>query len=65
VSNRHLQSGLLALASGLLASSLSSFLERFPLLGGSTQAARGFLEGLSVVAFAFAIFSLVRSRRIS
>jgi hypothetical protein len=55
--------GLLVLGAGFLASSVSSFLEHFTILGTATDFARGFFDGLSVIAFCVAIFVLVRTRR--
>jgi hypothetical protein len=60
--NRAFINGLVVLALGLLASSVSSFLERFAILGTATDFARGLFDGLAVVAFGVAIFLLVRSR---
>lgn len=61
--NRKVVNGLVILTTGLLASSLSSFLEHYAILGTATDFTRGLLDGLSVVAFCVAIFVLVRSRR--
>jgi len=61
--NRSFINGFIALGAGLLALSLSSFLERFALLGTATSFASGFLHGLAVVAFCVAIYLLVRSQR--
>jgi hypothetical protein len=55
--------GLIILAAGFLASSVSSFLEHFALLGTATEFATGLFDGLSVVAFCVAIFVLVRGAR--
>ena len=55
--------GMIVLAAGLLASGVSSFLERFAILGVATDIARGVFDGLAVVTFAVAIFVLVRIRR--
>jgi hypothetical protein len=60
--NRALINGLAILGAGLLCSSASSFLERFAILGASTEFARGLFDGLSVVAFAVAIYVLSRGR---
>jgi hypothetical protein len=60
MSDRALSNGLLLLGVGLLACSLSTFLERLRVLGGATEFARGLFDGLSVVAFAVAICVLVR-----
>jgi hypothetical protein len=62
MTNRTLVDGLIILGAGLLASSASSFLEHFAILGTATEYARGLLDGLSVVAYCVAIFVLVRSR---
>jgi hypothetical protein len=62
MSNRAFINGLVVLGAGLLASSVSSFLEHFAIFGASTDFARGLFDGLSVVAFAVAIYVLVRSR---
>jgi hypothetical protein len=62
VGNRAFINGLVVLGLGLLASSASSFLEHFAILGTATEFARGLFDGLSVVAFGVAIFVLVRSR---
>jgi hypothetical protein len=61
--NRTLISGLVVLAAGLLIGSFSSLLGHFGLLGTATDFARGVLDGLSVIAFAVAIWLLVRSSR--
>lgn len=61
--SRVLINGLVVLGLGLFASSLSSFLQHFALLGTATDFATGLFDGLSVVAFGVAIFVLVRSRR--
>jgi hypothetical protein len=63
--NKAFTNGLVALGIGLLASSVSSFLETFAIFGTTTEFARGLFDGLSVVAFCVAIFVLVRSRRIT
>jgi hypothetical protein len=60
--NRASINGWVVMGAGLFASSLSSFLEHFAILGAATDFARGLCDGLSVVAFAVAIFLLVRSR---
>jgi hypothetical protein len=62
VNNRTFVNGLAVLGAGLLASSVSSFLETFTILGNATDSVRGFFDGLSVVAFGVAIVILVRSR---
>jgi hypothetical protein len=62
VGNRTFINGLVVMGLGLLASSASSFLGRFAILGTATDFASGLFDGLSVVAFAVAIFVLVRSR---
>lgn len=59
--NKPFSSGLVILCVGLLASSASSFLERFTLFGAVTGFAAGFLDGLAVVAYCVAIVVLVRS----
>jgi hypothetical protein len=56
--------GFVVLCAGLLASSLSSFLEVFAVLGTATDLVRGVFDGLSVVAFSAAIAILVRSRAV-
>jgi len=61
--DRALINGLVVLGLGLFASSVSSLLEHFALLGTATDFGRGLFDGLSVVAFGVAIFVLVRSRR--
>jgi len=61
--NRKFINGLAILGAGLLASSVSSFLEHFAIFGTGTGFTRGFFDGLSVVAFGVAIFVLVRSGR--
>jgi len=63
MSNRGFNSGLAVLGVGLLASSVSTLLGRFAILGSATEFARGLFDGLAVVAFAVAIYVLVRSRR--
>ncbi len=63
MNDRNFVTGLAVLAAGLFASSISSFLEHFVLFETATDFARGFFDGLSVVAFAVAIFVLVRSKR--
>ena len=63
MSNGPFNNGLASLAAGLLASSAASFLERFPILGTASDFAGGFLYGLAVVAFAAALYLLLRSRR--
>jgi hypothetical protein len=55
--------GMLWFITALLLSGVSSFLGHFALLGGSTNLAQGFFDGLSVVACGAAIVLLVRSRR--
>ena len=61
--DRNFINGLAILGAGLLASSVSSFLEHFAVLGTATDFTRGFFDGLAVVAFGVAIFALIRSRR--
>jgi hypothetical protein len=65
MANRTLVNGLIILAAGLVASSVSSFLEHFAILGAATEFTRGLFDGLAVVAFCVAIFVLVRARRLS
>ena len=60
--NRTLVNGLILLGAGLLASSVSSFLEHFTILGAATDLTRGFLDGLSASVFCVAVYALVRSR---
>jgi hypothetical protein len=60
--NRMLTNGLGILAAGLLASAISSFLERVAILGDATQFVMGIFDGISVVVFAVALVVLVRSR---
>jgi hypothetical protein len=62
MSNRAFVNGLVVLGAGLLASSVSSLLEHFAIFGAATDFARGLFDGLSVVAFAVAIYVLVRGR---
>ena len=62
--NRNFINGLAILAVGLFASSISSFLEHFALLGNATDLARGFFDGLAAIVFVVAIFVLVRSKGI-
>ena len=57
--------GFVVLCAGLLATSVSSFLEFFTLFGTATEFVRGVFDGLSVVASAVAIVILVRSRTAS
>ena len=61
--NKKLINGLAILGAGLLASSVSSFLEDFAIFGNANNFLRGFFDGLSVVAFCIAIFVLIRSKR--
>lgn len=63
MANRELIHGLVVLAAGLLASSVSSFLEHLAILGAAIHSTRGLFDGLSVVAFCGAICLLVRRRR--
>ncbi len=53
---------MILFGTGLLASSFSSLLRDFAILGSSTRFVMGFLDGLSVVAFVGAIFFLIRGR---
>ena len=62
MNNKTFINGFVVLGAGLLASSVSSFLEIFTLFGTATDFVRGVFDGLSVVAFGVAIFALVRSR---
>jgi hypothetical protein len=62
--SRDLVNGAVALAAGFLASSVSSFLGHIAILGTRSDFVEGFLDGLSAVAFAVAIFFLVRGRRL-
>lgn len=59
--NREFTNGMVVLGTGLLASSLSSLLDRFAILGSASGFAAGFFNGLAVVAFVVAIYLLVRS----
>lgn len=61
--DRAFTNGLVILGAGLFASSVSSFLEHFAILGTATDFATGLFDGISVVAFAVAIYVLARSRR--
>lgn len=61
--NRNFFIGLAVLAAGLFASSISSFFEHFALFGTVTDFTRGLFNGLFAVAFAVAIFVLVRNKR--
>jgi hypothetical protein len=61
--NKSFVNGLTVLGVGLLASSISSLLEHFAVLGRASDLARGFFDGLAVGAFCVAVFVLVRSRR--
>jgi hypothetical protein len=62
MNNKNFVNGLAVLAAGLFASSISSFLEHFSLLGNATELTKGFFDGLSAVAFVVAILVLVRSQ---
>ena len=64
MNNKVFVMGLVILAAGLMASSASSFLGRFAILGTATDFTRGLFDGLSVVAFCVAILVLIRSRRV-
>ncbi len=57
--------GILWLMAGLLATSLSSFVEHLALFGSSMRFVMGFLDGLGVVAFAVGIFVAARSARMT
>jgi len=63
MNDRNSTNGLAVLGVGLLATSISSFLEHFALLGTATDFAIGFFDGLAAGAFCVAIFVLVRSKR--
>lgn len=65
MNSKNFFNGLAILASGLFASSISSFLEHFPLLGNVTGLARCFLAGLSAIVFVVAIFDLVRGKGVN
>jgi hypothetical protein len=56
--------GIVILAIGLLATSLSSFIGQVAIFGTGTNFIRGFFDGIAVVAFGVAIFVLVRSSRV-
>lgn len=62
MNNKAFINGFVALGAGLLASSVSSFLETFTIFGTATDFVRGVFDGLAVVAFCVAIVILVRSR---
>jgi len=62
MNNKAFISGFVVLGAGLLARSVSSFLETFTIFGTTTDFVRGVFDGLSVVAFGVAIVILVRSR---
>ncbi len=55
--------GLAILGAGLFASSVSSFLGHLAILGRATDLVSGVFDGLAAVAFALAIFVLVRGAR--
>ena len=61
--NKNFITGLVVLTAGLFASSISSILEHFAVLGSATDLTRGFFDGLSAVAFGIAIFVLLHSKR--
>jgi hypothetical protein len=63
MSNKTLSNGIICFGAGLGASSLSSFLDHWAVLGDATDFGAGFFDGLAVVAFAVAIFILVRDRK--
>jgi hypothetical protein len=63
MNNKDLVNGLVILAMGFLASSLSSFLEHFAIFGTANDFFRGLFDGLAAVTFCAAIFVLARSRR--
>lgn len=62
MSNKTLVNGLVIMAIGFLASSLSSFIGHFTLFGTATDFVSGFFDGLAVGLFGVAIFILLRSR---
>jgi hypothetical protein len=63
VKNKKFHNGFVLLSLGFAALSVSFFLEIFTIFGDGTDFARGFFDGLAVVAFGVAIFVLVRSKR--
>ena len=62
MNNKNFINGFVVLSAGLLARSVSSFLEIFTIFGTATDFVRGVFDGLAVVAFGVAIVLLVRSR---
>ena len=61
--DQRIVNGLIILGAGLFASSVSSFLEYFTILGTAIEFTTGFFDGLSAVAFGVAIYILARSQR--
>ncbi len=61
--NKKYTKGMAFLGAGLLARSISSFLNHMLFLGGSTYFWEGMLDGLSAVFFMAAIYLLVKSRK--
>jgi hypothetical protein len=61
--NKNFITGLAVLAAGLFASSISSILEHFVILGPANDFTKGLFDGLSAVAFGVAIFVLARSNQ--
>ena len=59
-----LANSFVVLGAGLLASSVSSFLEMFAIFGTATGCVRGVFDGLSVVAFGVATVIPIRSRSV-
>jgi len=55
--------GFVVVTSGLFLTGLSSLQERFGILGSSTDAVAGFLQGLAAVAFFVAIPLFIRGSR--
>jgi len=64
MNNKTFINGFVVLGAGLLASSVSSFLQTFTIFGTATDFVSGVFDGLSVVAFGVAIVILVRSRAV-
>jgi hypothetical protein len=64
MNNKTFINGFVVLSAGLLASSVSSFLEIFTIFGTATDFVRGVFDGLSVVAFCAVIVILVRSKAV-
>jgi hypothetical protein len=63
MTDKPFMNGLIVFGIGLLLSSLSSFIEHFSLFGTLKDFILGFLDGVSVIAFAVAIYLLVRERK--